>query len=1022
MSSVINNTLRTALMMLLILPMLVFAQAEDRAINEPVESPAPPAFLENVQSEEDFNNLTAEQQAETNQYFDELSRVSTVIANVNIQDLSIVSQDKNVFNVSFELANGTGVQTGVKYSVSLIRETDQGQFKMDTKIYPEVLTLSENSTIKKSITYTAPTGLNGEYTLLVESRTKGGLTLGIGVAGSVVLVTDTKGLEILTDTCSMQVEGEEGSPTYILPQGVDVTPEENLLLTCDVTNYAPASVSVTTSFETHFRTMFGEIVPDKGGIVESIQFAGNETKTVTFVLPQATAPQAYDIKVSLKNDELETNSVVVHYVLVGSSATIQNVILDKSSYQVGDTANISFIWSPSADSFPDSRHEASSPTAVALDVSITSSGVDCISSQTTPLDANTIKQELAFPVTADCAYPLLSLSLKDATGNVLDDSMLAPNGEPPVVSAVPVSDDSSNNNVILVLLATLFFIVLLVYAYIRRSSANDVVEDVVLKSLLLLLLVGGVFVGGIDRVEASVGVTFTGETQTVCFGRFGSFPCWQNDSVNTVSIDKAVYAPGETINFTTTVTLNACSNTVRTSIVRAQLNSQLFPIFSVQSRGGIPLVQFATTNAPMTPGVYRMIYTSQIVGMRSRGSASVNITVAAPACVANAGTPCTSAANACGTTQQGTIQCNGSCSVGAPANPAGLGSLCSSAANICGLTTPGTQQCNGSCSATAAPSNNLCPAIGSFEGVDTAACKVRGWTYDPSDSTQSIDVHVYQDNSAFAGGTFVAACTASMLRNDVNNFYGITGNHGFDCTLPSSYLGTGNHNLYIHAIDTTGSPNNVISNSPRALSCALPPSGNISVGTCFIQPGDTTCNANVTWNTANFLGAVKVLVNANPNSVSGAATNPLGFNVPVSYGANTVTLRDIGSSFTVSDTTNIGCVAGSVWVDPTVGCLQLPVMKVNSNQDTIRNGEEGTGTISVNSRYKLNCSVVGAEVNSASTFVHDGTVVSNQNYPFLTQPLTSAQIVQVECVHQQYSIVKDDAQGRINVTASVEER
>jgi hypothetical protein len=45
-------------------------------------------------------------------------------------------------------------------------------------------------------------------------------------------------------------------------------------------------------------------------------------------------------------------------------------------------------------------------------------------------------------------------------------------------------------------------------------------------------------------------------------------------------------------------------------------------------------------------------------------------------CVPNSGAACTSAANSCGSTNPGTIQCDGSCSASAPANPASYGQAC----------------------------------------------------------------------------------------------------------------------------------------------------------------------------------------------------------------------------------------------------------------------------------------------------------------------------------------------------------
>lgn len=76
-------------------------------------------------------------------------------------------------------------------------------------------------------------------------------------------------------------------------------------------------------------------------------------------------------------------------------------------------------------------------------------------------------------------------------------------------------------------------------------------------------------------------------------------------------------------------------------------------------------------------------------------------------CSAPAAVACT-VSNACGQSNTGTVQGDGSCSASAPANPAGYGTACTSAANSCGMTNTGTIQCSGACSASA-PANSLCP-------------------------------------------------------------------------------------------------------------------------------------------------------------------------------------------------------------------------------------------------------------------------------------------------------------------------
>lgn len=77
-----------------------------------------------------------------------------------------------------------------------------------------------------------------------------------------------------------------------------------------------------------------------------------------------------------------------------------------------------------------------------------------------------------------------------------------------------------------------------------------------------------------------------------------------------------------------------------------------------------------------------------------------------PACCAsNTGSGCSSNQNSCGDVNNGTIQCDGSCSVSstAPAERVNWNLSCQSAANSCGDRTNGTTDCSGTCSVSSAP-------------------------------------------------------------------------------------------------------------------------------------------------------------------------------------------------------------------------------------------------------------------------------------------------------------------------------
>ena len=197
----------------------------------------------------------------------------------------------------------------------------------------------------------------------------------------------------------------------------------------------------------------------------------------------------------------------------------------------------------------------------------------------------------------------------------------------------------------------------------------------------------------------------------------------------------------------------------------------------------------------------------------------------------------------------GTNSCSANLSPGAcgSANGTSRTSAPSSVAERCSAgvssAVSGSGPWNWSCTgASCSASVQVQAAIGNFESTSASSCSVTGWAFDPDSSSSSLRVDVYRDGPA-GSGTFVTSCSASTYRSDVNSSYGISGSHGFSCSLPSSYAGTGSHNLYIHAIDTNGTPNNVIGGSPKSLSCVAPSvCGTSNGGTFDTVPSANLCN------------------------------------------------------------------------------------------------------------------------------------------------------------------------------------
>jgi hypothetical protein len=396
-----------------------------------------------------------------------------ILATVNIQNVKIISQKENIFNISFSLSNREGLQTGVKYGVKLVKTINNVQSVADEKVYDEVLTLNPNSIINKTIIYTAPSLLNGNYSLILVSNNISGFPFAITNAGDVKLVSTTLGVQILPDSCSLKVLNEKGSPVYTLIQGVDIKNDENLSLTCTAFNSSKSDIKAIPSYETHYRTSFGSIVPQNGGDIKPIVIKAGEKKSFSVVLPKASLSQSYNVDLFLNNNDQKSNPISVHYVLRGASASIQNISLNKDYYKRGEAALISFVFTPSADSFTGSRFGKTTLNSVKSKIEITNGkGKSCskIQENVIPNDSSP-KVDSSLPITSSCLDPIVSVTLTDASGIVLDQKELK------IVTSNQTKTDSNNIYIITIII---LIIIVLVFIYIKRKktpTAFPLVED-----------------------------------------------------------------------------------------------------------------------------------------------------------------------------------------------------------------------------------------------------------------------------------------------------------------------------------------------------------------------------------------------------------------------------------------------------------------------------------------------------------------------------------------------------------------
>lgn len=372
---------------------------------------------------------------------------SIILADINLSNITILSQDNNNFRIAVDIVNNANeTQSDIKLGVELVKITENEQTKVATFVLDEILVVGAKQTLHKEFSYQAPSALSGDYDLWVMGRMTSGLLLGLGSAGEVSLSGVSEYVEIVSESCFLSVEKEDKK--YTLIQGVDVSKEEILSLHCAVKNHFSREVIVIPSFKTHERNVYGPFINITYPSVTDIILKPNESKDLSFIIPKPEKPQAYDVDVTLiektKNVPVSAN-IVAHYVLRGTSATIQNASLDKTTYQKGEIINASIFWTPSADSFPNSR--AGSGTSIAsimMKIGVTDrDGNECVAPITEQIDQKEIITKISATALVNCNFPKLTASIVDGNGVVLDNKeFLSPKDDTLVIE--PIQSDKTS--------------------------------------------------------------------------------------------------------------------------------------------------------------------------------------------------------------------------------------------------------------------------------------------------------------------------------------------------------------------------------------------------------------------------------------------------------------------------------------------------------------------------------------------------------------------------------------------------
>ncbi|MCA9365106.1 MAG: hypothetical protein KC736_04390 [Candidatus Moranbacteria bacterium] len=537
----------------------------------------------------------------------EKSPETEIVADVSIAD-AVVSQNDNVFSVTFTLSNGDRAQSSVRIGASLF-PVDSSPFL--TPVYQTVMddtiALAQNSSRERTIQVSLPEYLSGQYDLFLEARNESGMVLSLAKAGTVTLSGDESFVELKKDTCFLSVgDEEEVSNRYDLEQGVDVSLEEKLVLHCDVVNRSDETLTVTPTYAFFFRTVFGDSVPARVVSDETYSISAGELQQLAFSIPLTLEPQAYDVTVALSNNQkVPSNEVTAHFVLQGQSATIQSVTMDKTSYRSGENAVVQVYLSGSADNFPDSRGGASFNSVATVKISLGSGSKECGETQTKQVDLSKDKSvSVSVATQIDCLMPTVSVSVADAQGNVLasENYNFTPEDVHNVSPDAKKESGSRSNSFSLVLQIGIVVFLAGFSAFFfwkkRKSSISVFV--------LGFLLFSGIFFSQGEVLAATSGAA---HLPYDAYCDQCDPPGWIDHTTSLfASIPKSVYSPGEKVNIYGGVSYAVCTNSAKWGRWRVTNSWDSSWSYELNGQGGPTAPEIRTihtdVSAPTVPGTY----------------------------------------------------------------------------------------------------------------------------------------------------------------------------------------------------------------------------------------------------------------------------------------------------------------------------------------------------------------------------------------------------------------------------------
>lgn len=378
-----------------------------------------------------------------------------IVADVNLQDCTYTqstSADQSI-TITCNITNKLGNQGDVHYGIRLLKKTTESQEIIDTKVYDQVLSLSQYQTVSQKMVYIPPSYADGKYELVGFLSTSDGLLLSINDLGEITLKSSSPYLEIERNTCRIRVQG--GLIPFDPNKGADIDPGEMLEVECAVKSHIPEDTTVVPSLITYKESVFGEVVSNVQDTKNPIVFKNNEEKIISFVFPEISTPQSYETIVSLRTpDGVEvSNNSAIRYTVRGISVTIQNVLLDKDYYAKGDMAKVSVFWTGSVNSLSGEGQLEINKKVTNLLLSIKDENDNyCAEEKTFTTPSNETERnklnDYSLLIARPCMNPQSVIKIVDNEGSVLAQKTVALiSKEIPKEDPIPASSPTPKNSI-----------------------------------------------------------------------------------------------------------------------------------------------------------------------------------------------------------------------------------------------------------------------------------------------------------------------------------------------------------------------------------------------------------------------------------------------------------------------------------------------------------------------------------------------------------------------------------------------